>query len=268
MLEDVFTRWWHEVRQRLGDERQPVLIRSGDDLQWLYAGEKKSVAVVGAQYHAVKRIAHVPVVLATLAMSPKAPEADEWSAAMQPLQSVSDEICLGNERVAPASISSLHSACEEFAEHLRRNGRAGSRALRRLADRSFPAVNRLIAAAAGYEVDQLHAAVSRIERETPPEALDNTYFVVCAGLQPRYRELSKSYFRAFVDNRVHTRGGAGHRVIFVEGKDDLDTVLDHVARRECNRVLAEVMTGSPEGLDQDILGIAAQRAIRRVFDQS
>lgn len=266
-LENLFEGWWRKVRQRLGDRDHPVMIRSGDELHWLYDGERNSQPVVDAQYHRVKRIAHVPVLLATIALGPAAArDAGQSAALTQTLRQVEGDVRLGDQCVAAETIASLRDACEGFAAHLEPGEEPGAGALRDLAERSFPALNRLIAAAAHYEVGRLHEAVTRIARESPASALDRAYFVVCAGLQPRYKELSKSYFEAFVNRRVHTRGGAEHRVIFVEGDDDLDTVLDHVARRECNRVLAEFMTGSPAGLDQDILGVAAQQAIGRLFD--
>jgi hypothetical protein len=244
---------------------QPVLWRSGDDLHWVSGRDRRTWRVVGDEYHLARRIAHVPVALFLGAVRGSDPHA--LHGAMGVLGSCPSGLSVGAHHVSGELLSAMGDACRRFVAVGWGEGGPSHAATRALADGCRPAMNALVGAAAHHEVEALHAIVSGLRSEVSLLDWHCAYLVVVTGVQPRYKELSRCYFEALVDAEGHTRGGHRHRVLVLTGDHDEASVLERVGARQANRRVAELFTGSSDGLDQDVLGEAAQRAVKAVLSR-
>ena len=192
---------------------------------------------------------------------------DSLSLLAEFLTSHLEGLTVGTQRVGASDLQHLHRACVAYLDAWGRSDPPRFAEVRDLADAAYPPLNRLVAAAATHEVERLHNLASALRDRVDGPTWSRAYFAVVTGPQPRYKELSVTYFTRLLEETGNMRGGHHHRVVTLTGDHTIETVLEAVAKRDANRRVAELFTGSPRGLDQDVLGRAAARAIDAVFQR-
>ncbi|WP_416307408.1 hypothetical protein [Neptunicella sp. SCSIO 80796] len=111
-------------------------------------------------------------------------------------------------------------------------------------------------------VEQLQIINQRYKK--PPSDI---FFVVFGGHQSRYRELAKLVFtKWYADTDDHILD-ADHHIKYSEGGKTLDDAVDLVATAMADRELAQTFLGNSQGLNQDVLGIVAKKAIERFWQR-
>jgi len=252
----AFERNWRRNLAELGD-RISVVIRLGDELHHSHGGEQTTITLVDEQYHQLKRIAHLPILVFLARTCPAEDDAcpvekhgiDDAIEVDETLQDAGRRICrLSNDFWSATEQELTWSILNRFVHDV------------------YAPVQLLVRAAAELEVDRLHAAIGRLETQTANDAWRSGYFCVVGGKEPRYKELTTQYFRTYLQRNGSARGGVEHQLIYAEGEHQIDSVLELIARRHLNRTLGELFTGSATGLEEDVLGDAAALAIARCFE--
>jgi len=252
-LNQRFHRYFASAQRAAHDRIEngdvPVVLRLDDRLV-LAHGSRTTVAVInGAEYHMLKALAHLPM-LAFLDSARADSLGAEALAAI-----VNDHAGLLARRSVDAA------AFGECLQQLVAGNRDTSE------QTSLSAIQQqLIALAAEDEVARLREICDQIQQELSEAGRWNvTHFVVSGGNQPRYKNLSKSFFKRLLSEQAGADEAAIHRVIYSETCDSLADAKDLVADRLANGALADVFLDSPISLDSDVLGDAGCEAIDRAF---
>lgn len=119
-----------------------------------------------------------------------------------------------------------------------------------------------IARAAVLELARLHEVTSELLARCGDDG-PSVHFVICAGHQPRYRELTKQYFRALITMRWPS-ADVEARLTYAESQDEV-AAIRLVAARRVDRRLGQRIWKEPERMERDVLGDAAAAALA-VFD--
>jgi hypothetical protein len=85
-------------------------------------------------------------------------------------------------------------------------------------------------------------------------------FVVCAGHQPRYRQLTRQYFAKLVGEPHDSTGPEEVRVVYAENRTE-DEAIELLAAMQVDRQLAARIWGESSRMQKDVLGEAAEDAL-------
>lgn len=239
--EDFITAYAAEVARELaaieaGDP--PSITRVGADLVLRVRRRKWRAPVTGDTYAALMRAAHVPAAMALLhRRNQPLPRHLSRFATAQLAADPPPEA----EALLRAALAALHAPPGEWPP---------------LAERLRPHVDRCIARAARVELARLHALTGEYLDRCGRRRGD-VVFVVCAGHQPRYRQLTRQYFEALTGER-DTPGE--RRVIYAENRDEAEAMRLLAAWRVDRRLAARVWS-DPARMQEDLLGEAAAEAL-------
>ncbi|MGZ8935677.1 MAG: hypothetical protein ACXW04_12340, partial [Methylobacter sp.] len=162
---------------------------------------------------------------------------------------------------------SLKCAVEQLADSVAADGDVlAHEAVRKFAHQLKPIFHSLVADAALDEATQLMTAMASIKlRVSDAQQWSQAFFVICAGHQPRYKQITKRFFERWLLEETHSDLEAVHRVIYAESCQTLGEALQLVSTRIVSANLGEIFFHSPLSLDEDVLGDAGLAAIDRLF---
>lgn len=261
-------RPWHELfhstyqeqldaeAEKLGDSQRPVLIRIDDILVLSYAGQRHELEVADAAYHRYKTIAHVPLAIYQYlsANDPAILTTTEFNAIASALDMLAED----------DQADTIVNACHQFINDVRARRVISAQALEALREQYVQATRLLVQRAADEAVAALDEALgSHEELVADPMHWSGLFCVVCSGHQPRYGELSKQYFRQYLQARNIGDIDWEHRLIYAEGVSEVDEALRLVAQRLVDARLGAALLGNSVRLNQDILSHAASVALER-----
>lgn len=257
LFHDTYSARGDGVWEQLRSGETPVIVRTGDRLVLHSDGETTDYEITGERYHELKAACHIPaaVHLALAEAESPADQAAVLAAGLEGLDGLgasvdaivcSTRILLEKMRVA-ARESDLQEALAAYRSAARR------------------ALEALAREAAGIEIDAMDSAMRGIEARLPQKRLRESYFVICGGHQPRYKQLSKMYFRRWLDEAGWPGSRIAHQVIYAEGKETLDEALELVRTRIVDGRLSAALFEDLTSLDEDVLGDAGIEQLERRF---
>ena len=257
LFHDVYAARGDRVWQRLQSGATPVIVRTGDCLVLHADGEATEYEITGERYHELKAASHVPAIVHLVlaeAVSP-ADQAAELAAALDGLRDFGtgvDAILSSTEALLERMLA---PDCEPDLQEALADYRSGTRL----------ALVTLAREAVVIEIEALDRAMDDIEARLAGGRLQDSYFVVCGGHQPRYKELSKMYLRRWLDAAGWPAARIGHHLLYAEGKESLDEALQLVRTRIVDGRLSAALFGDLTSLDEDVLGDAGIEQLERRF---
>jgi hypothetical protein len=244
-IEDFLSEYAAQVARVQAELEQgdpPTLLRAGDSLVLRHRRHKARVSVLTPAFESLMHACHVPSLWA-LVHEDGEPVPEHVSQLARALRS--------REDVDPAA-AALLDACLALLEPPR------PRAWEEIRARLLGPIEFCIARAAVLELARLHEVTSDLLARCGDDG-PSIGFVVCAGHQPRYRELTKQYFRALVTTRWPS-ADVEARVTYAESQDEAGAIR-LVAARRVDRGLAKRIWNEPERMERDVLGDAAKAAL-------
>lgn len=247
--EDFFSEYAARVaRARAALERgePPTLLRVEDSLVLRVDRRKWRVKLVGEAYDSLMRACHLPSAMALLhePEQPFPPHLSRYAAQLHA------------DRQADPRARELVKRCIELLE-----GPAMERweqAMKILRD----PMHRCIERAAALELERLHAATTELVQRCGDQR-EALRFVVCAGHQPRYRQLTKMYFQRITGERDDGANRSERRVVYAESRTEAEA-LQLLAAQRVDVALAHRIWKDPQRMQQDVLGDAAVAALDRL----
>ena len=109
-------------------------------------------------------------------------------------------------------------------------------------------------------VEALDAAYEKYDKSSA-----DIFMVVFGGHQPRYRELAKLVFKKWFNELDGHLVNADHHVRYLEGGESLEDAVNLIATEMTDSELALIFMGSSEALNQDALGVVAQKSLVRYW---
>ena len=256
-----YRAWWIKERGRLGTHERPVLVRLDDALVLCFAGERETLEVDDTRYHELKAVSHLVPGLALHLLH----------AQERALPGI-DEAEMGEiERLLETTRSewfdtALRDGCEAFLQSFRTAGTVTVTAIEGLAHAYRNALRPLLARAGAHALHSLDEAVRRFEAKVgDPVVWSSLTCVVCSAHQPRYGELSKQYFERYLVAQGIGGRQWRHRLVYAEGRHDVDQALDLVAQRAIDARIGRLLLDGPSDLDRDVLAHAAATTLDRMF---
>lgn len=254
LFEREYVRCQQGRRAALGGAEQPVLLRLDDNLVLCFNRQQSAWLINSDKFHWYKRAAHFPVAAGLALVNAETP--DE-------LRQVANHLS-GLVATMPKSdgLDVTAGALRELLKKVGQSDSLPSEALRSFAERCMPVSGQLAHSAARLELDALNQAMEQMAAQVGDDAKWlRSYVVICAGHQPRYKQLSKQFFQRYFAARPGARGEAGHQIIYGEGIGDVEAALDLVATRMADKWVGEVFIGDSRGMEQDVLGDAGERLL-------
>ena len=257
LFHDVYATRGEGVWQQLRSGETPVIVRTGDYLILHSGGEATEYEITGERYHELKATSHIPAIVHLLLAEEVLPadQAALLAGGLGELQRLGE----GIDAIVSSTCALLNrmpgrGRDPELGDALADYGRA-----------TGPALQILAREAAEIEIEALDLAMRDIEARLTGKRLQESYFVICGGHQPRYKELSKMYFRRWLDSAGWPDARIGHRVLYAEGKESVDEALQLVRTRIVDGRLSAALFGVLTGLDKDVLGDAGIEQLDRRF---
>lgn len=257
LFHDVYSARGEGVWQQLRSGETPVIVRTGDYLILHSNCEATEYEVTGERYHELKAAGHVPATVDLLLAGAALPadRAALLAAGLDELQGLGE----GVDAIVSSTCALLNRIPDLGREPDLRDALAD---YRRAARR---ALQTLACEAAEIEIEALDRAMRDIEARLTGNRLQESYFVICGGHQPRYKELSKMYFRRWLEAAGWSDARIEHRVLYAEGKESLDEALQLVRTRIVDGRLSAALFGDLTSLDEDVLGDAGIEQLERRF---
>ena len=218
----------------------PTLLRVGDSLVLRHRHRRQRECIVTPEFTSLMQACHVPSLWA-LVHEDGQPVPPHVPALARSLRSQ------GGLDPAAATLLDL---CLELLE------RPGS--WEEIRARLLGPIEFCITRAAVLELARLHAVTTALVERCGEDA-PTLHFVVCAGHQPRYRELTKQYFTALLARRWPA-DDVQARLTYAESQDERGA-MRLVASRWIDRKLALRIWQEPERMERDLLGDAAAAAL-------
>ena len=256
-----YQRWLDKAAHLVRTGQIPILIRLDNRLVLVDGEQQREYAINGNRFHELKALCHLPLAVYLILAGNNEDRRD--------LRDV-----LANLYQFPASVDDLKektellkSAVTQLADSIVVNNKILSHeATKKFARQLKPIFNQLVTDAAVDEVAQLMEVTSSIKAKVgDAQKWSRAYFVVCAGHQPRYKQITKKFFERWLLEESHSKLESVHRVIYAEGRSSLEEVLQLVCTRMVSADLGEVFLHSPLSLDEDVLGDAGLAAINKIF---
>lgn len=257
----AFARALDEAHESIRNDAIPVIIRIDDRLILLLGSRRHEVEVTGEHYHELKSVCHLALTVYLEAMSQTEPaQVKHW--ARQWTRNLAAAVA-ENESSLVAEAAGL---CAELCCSIRASdGVVSHRAIRKFAKGLRPVFDESVRRASQGEVQALFDAMNELTAPFSECQLRALHCVVCAGHQPRYKQVTKLFFRRWLAQFASAASDLEHRVLYAEGRESVAEALELVAIRRANATLADVFLHSPLSLDEDLLGDAARLALDDCF---
>jgi hypothetical protein len=223
-------------------------------------GDAVKYEITGERYHELKAASHIPPAV-YLALTDPDSSADRSASLAAGLDDLRD-LHQGADAIVRMTRQLLEQAgCPGRAPDLRQ-ALAGYRSAVR------SALQTMARTAAEMEIEALDRAMRDIEARLGRKRLQQAYFVICAGHQPRYKQLSKMYFRHWLADAGWPESQISHHLVYAEGKESLNEALGLVSTRIIDGQLGAALFDDHTSLDEDVLGDAALEELARRFGSS
>lgn len=247
------------MRQKLDEASIPVVVRLDSRLV-LALGNKRTVLTINESYfHQLKAVAHIPILLFLAARN----NADITAITTEVQHALSE---LQSAVQLPASILSIIDEAVTSLINTSQWPILEFSAVRHYNDALQPAFQPLIALAARDEVEQTLKGLQRFGAEVDDEQRwKQTFYVVCAGHQPRYKQLAKLVFRRWILELTESSDEVEQRVLYGESLESVEAARELVVTRLVNREIGDAFLKSPLAMNQDVLGEAGEIAVESVF---
>ncbi|SNY52543.1 hypothetical protein SAMN06297280_2151 [Arsukibacterium tuosuense] len=242
-------------RNKIKQGKVLLVIRMDSRLVISCGGEIQKYLVNGKTYHQLKALAHSTLAAYySLLHSPLAeavPRLKNW---LQQMQSAP----------GPAIASEVTEIIGKLLQQVAHQHTLGHLQILEYARQLEPVFSQLLLQSAEDEVTQLHHQLSRIT-EKYAFATSDTFFIVMGGPQARSRELAKLVFTKWCNDTDDLLVDPQHHVRYLEGATSIEDAEDIIATMMTDGELAQTFLGQIEGLEQDILGKAAEEVIERCW---
>lgn len=257
LFHDLYSARANDVSRQLESGETPVVVRMDDRLILRSNGDEMEYEITGELYHELKAASHIPAAVYLALTDPDSP-ADRPAALAAGLDGMGD---LGQGADAIVKMT------RALLEHVRFSGRAPDlrEALTGYRSAVRGALQTLVREAAEMEIEALDRSMRDIEARLARKRLQETYFVICAGHQPRYKQLSKMYFRHWLVDAGWPESRISHHVVYAEGKESLNEALELVRTRIIDGQLGAALFDDLVSLDEDVLGDAGLEQLARRF---
>lgn len=261
LFHQQYQRWQDAAEQQIAGGEIPIVLRLDDRLILIQGEQLHTYQINGDLYHELKALSHLPLVVYLSLADPKDDEMD--------INYLHDQLEKTTAMLASLDnyIEPISSAIGQLQDSLVANdGLLAYDAATQFARSLKPTFQKLIDGAATDEVSQLMSALKDIKAKVNNDLhWSETFFVICAGHQPRYKQTSKLFFERWLRQETNSHSEAVHRIIYAEGCKSLDDALKLVTTRIVSAKLGDLFLHSPLSLDEDVLGDAGKAAIDRLF---
>jgi hypothetical protein len=257
LFHDLYSARGDVAWQHLRSGATAVIVRTGDFLVLHADGEAVEYEITGERYHELKAACHIPAVV-HLALAEAILPADQAALLAAGLDELRDP---------GAGVEAIASSTRALLDRIRGPGRKPDlrAALADYRSAARSALETLAREAAVIEIEALDRAMRDIEARLTEQRLQEAYFVVCGGHQPRYKELSKMFFRRWLDAAGWPAERVEHHLLYAEGKESLEEALQLVRTRIVDGQLSAALFGDSTSLDEDVLGDAGIEQLERRF---
>lgn len=247
------------MRKKLDDGNIPVVVRL-DSRLILALGDKRTILNVNDTYfHQLKAVAHLPIML-FLAARNNGDTAAISTEVQEALSQLQNGDCL-----PPSTLSIMQDAVTSLTDDSQWPILEFS-AVRQYNEALQPAFQALITQAAKDEVEQTLKALHTLEALVDDDKRwKQTFYVICAGHQPRYKQLAKVLFRRWVFEATASSTEVEQRVLYGESLESVAAALELVATRLVNSDIGDAFLKSPLAMNQDVLGEAGEIAVNNAF---
>jgi|AZIJ01.1.fsa_nt_gi hypothetical protein len=247
------------MRKKLDDGNIPVVVRL-DSRLILALGDKRTILNVNDTYfHQLKAVAHLPIML-FLAARNNGDTAAISTEVQEALSQLQNGDCL-----PPSTLSIMQEAVTSLTDDSQWPILEFS-AVRQYNEALQPAFQALITQAAKDEVEQTLKALHTLEALVDDDKRwKQTFYVICAGHQPRYKQLAKVLFRRWVFEATASSTEVEQRVLYGESLESVAAALELVATRLVNSDIGDAFLKSPLAMNQDVLGEAGEIAVNNAF---
>ena len=232
-----------------------LVIRMDSRLVTCCGGEIQQYPVNGETYHKLKALAHSTLaVYYSLLHTPldeAIPILNNWLSQMQ-------------SAAVPAIATVVTDIVSQVLKQVEHQHTLGHLQILEYAKKLEPVFGQLLLQSAEDEVIQLHRQLSRIA-EKYAFATSDTFFIVLGGPQARSRELAKLVFTKWCNDTDDLLVDTRHHVRYLENASSIEDAADMIATMMTDGELAQTFLGQIAGLEQDVLGKAAEEAIARCW---
>lgn len=232
-----------------------LIIRSGSDLISCCGSEIKHYPVNGNNYHRLKALAHSALAASYSVQHMPLPEAS--ALLKEYLQQL-------HNLTVPAAGEAVLIAIRQLLNSVTDNQVVTHQHIQHYADTLQPLFSKLITLSATDEVIQLYKQLRSICQRYD-KAATNTFYIVFGGPQARSQELTKRVFSKWCSDSDELLVDNSHHVRYFEGAQTVADAVSLIATAMADRELAKTFLGSADGLEQDILGRAADNVIARYW---
>jgi hypothetical protein len=253
-----YARRKQEFKDKVSQGEVLLIIRMDSRLVASCGNDIQELPVNGNTYHQLKALAHTTLAAYyTLLHSP--PE--------QAVSLVTDWLVQLESDAAPELASDIAAIIRQLVDDVDKQSTISHLQIQRYANALEPLFARLIVLSAEDEVKQLHRQLTRLTSNYDIPTSDS-FFIVFGGPQARSRELAKLVFTKWCDESDDLLADSRHHVRYVENASTIADATELVATLMADRELAQTFLGQAEGLEQDILGKAAEKIIERCWSKS
>jgi hypothetical protein len=258
------------ARQMYADARArelaaiPVaIVVSGDDLVLRRNGKRTAAAVIPAEYHALKCVAHSTLALfAHLASEPGQPLGADRVKTLKEYQTLLTAAGPAVEKFGfdPDTLACLQRVLAralDFTAAVLRDGKVSADELAKFCRASRPDVMAVAAAAARLQVRAMHKQVMAWKADMTADEWAGLAVVVCGTQTPRADNLAVQYFSRLLGEPR----GEGRRVVYAESLWDEEKAVNLLGTLRLDGKLAVAVFADPARMYRDLLADGARAAI-------
>ncbi|MBT0587078.1 hypothetical protein [Alteromonas oceanisediminis] len=242
----------HKVKSEL-----LVVVKIDSRLISICDGKYTVYTINSDRYHALKSLAHL-----TMAIFFQLTSNDldtEIGHVEELVESAFDSIDLEISK-------ELKKVTEDFIHKVKQAKHVEATSLLQYSTSLEPIYAKLMMASAMDEAENLKDALAKVLAMHPKNS-SQIFTVTMGAHQPRYKELSKLVFQRWLHGMDEHIVNTDHHVRYLEGGCDIEEALNLVSTAIVDREIAQLFLGSAEGLNQDVLGVVAEKAIANVWGE-
>ncbi|MDX1677220.1 hypothetical protein [Arsukibacterium sp.] len=243
----------HYYRQKIQQGDVLLIIRLDSRLVSCLGDDIKQYTINDQRYHQLKALAHSTLAayysLLHSPLTAAVPLVRNWLPQLRATP-------------APEQADAIASATGQLLDDIEQTGTVNHLHIQQYAKKLEPVFARLLRQSAEDEVTTLYRYLATITEQSGKAASD-TFFIVFGGAQARSRELAKLVFTNWCNESDDILATSQHHVRYSEAGSTVDDAVELIATVMADRELAQTFLGRAEGLEQDVLGKAAEKAIAR-----
>lgn len=245
------------VRKHIDDGRVLICCRTDNRLIVKAGADIQEFTINSSYYHSVKALAHSTLaVFYTL----------QGSTSDRTLTAVNEWIN-NIKREGNSTLSNrVVKFTQKFTDSAARNGEVIHASVTEFQRELEPVYAELLMLAAKDEIETLVTTLNTV-KGTYSYPSSDIFLVTIGGHQPRYKELSTLIFTRWFEEQFSHIVNTSHHVRYCEGGGGLEDAVNLVISAMTDRQLATSVMGSADALNQDVLGVVAEKAIAKFWPQ-